>query len=102
MEAGTADHVWTINEIVALIDVHNSIANGHFWPIILTTNMRNTATNSGTENLMAMAERLRHIRSNQPKVTLEQAQAQAARVMRAAKNSPLRLQVSLSGLKTKG
>jgi hypothetical protein len=65
-------------------------------------NMQNTSTSVRTERLKTMAARLRHVRSHQPKVTLEQAQAQAARVMEAAKNSPLRSQVSLNGLKTAG
>src|SRR5439155_26402427 len=50
-------------------------------------------------SLNALTAGLRSVRSHQPRVTLQQAQAQAVRVMEAAKRSPLRSKPCLNGEK---
>jgi hypothetical protein len=49
--------------------------------------------------LQDLARRLKAARSNQPKVTLQEAQAQANRVMEAARHSPHRSPRSSNGQK---
>src|SRR5688500_3932512 len=53
--------------------------------------------NGNIVTLHEMRETWRRVRSSQPRVTLREAQEQAARVMAAARNSPHRLRHCLSG-----
>ncbi len=50
-----------------------------------------------SQSLQELTAHLAGVRSNQPRVTLQQAQAQADRVMKAAKRSRLHLRHSLNG-----
>jgi len=47
--------------------------------------------NGQAKSLIELTASLAQVRSNQPRVTLQEARAQANRVMQAAKHSPLRL-----------
>ena len=53
--------------------------------------------NGQKRSLLELTAHLARTRSNQPRVTLQEARAQANRVMKAAKRSPLRLKHSLNG-----
>lgn len=54
------------------------------------------------KSLLALTANLRQVRLTQPRVTLREAREQAARVVSAAKHSPLRLQRSSNRHKRAG
>ena len=58
-----------------------------------------THMNNVNINFQMVTSTLREVRSNQPKVTLHEAQQQAVRVMEAARRSPYRLRHSSNGVK---
>ena len=64
---------------------------------MMTDDYKAMKKNARPQSLLKLTAHLGKVRSNQPRVTLREARAQADRVMKAAERSPLRLRHSLNG-----